>query len=459
MKPAAQTEERVAQVERNSNSLLYRWLEILRCPQCRGAFGVTGHGAARALRCANCAPSFVLHHGIPQLLKPERLQSIQDYCEKYDRLRLQEGWASTLPDFYSHLPFEDRTGRHVAEWRLRAQSFRRLQAWLEKEYGECTLRILDAGAGSGWMSRLLAETHHVLATDVNAGPHGLDAHSQEQRRFLAVQAELEHLPLAAHSFDLVLANASAHYANDARQFFVEAARVLRPHGKLIVMDSPVYRDQAAVAAAHERTRSYYARNGLPELAQNYGGLAHGLFIKPNAFDFNCLRRDFDNLALIKKWLREKLGKDSAARFPLWIGARLPLPEEDWRRGRPRAGALIAHEGKLLTYFFSGGKQQYWRIPGGGIENNETPEQAAVRELREELGLEITLRRTFGPYFFANKEHYYFLAETNAANLPPENASGFEEACVVNWLPLARLPEFDIRPAALKWELVEYFYGR
>lgn len=446
-------------MEQNSDNLFYRWLEILRCPQCRGRFGVTGHGAARALRCANCATSFVLDHGIPRLLKPERVESLNQFCALYDRLRLHEGWASAAPEFYAHLPFEDRTGKHVSEWRLRAHSFRQLQVWLEKEYGGRTLRILDAGAGSGWMSRLLAETHQVLATDVNAGDHGLDALAQEQRRFFAVQAESEHLPLAAHSFDLVIANASAHYAHDVRQFFAEAARVLRPHGKLIVMDSPVYRDEAAVAAAHARTCEYYARNGVPELAQNYGGLARGLFIKPNAFDFKCLRRDFGSLALIKKWLREKSGKESAARFPIWVGARLPLPNEDWHRGRARAGALLVHEGKLLTYFFNGAKQQYWRIPGGGIENGETPEQAAVRELREELGLEITLRRAFGPYFFANKEHYYFLAETNAANLPQENASGFEESCTVNWLPLARLAEFEFHSSALKWELVEYFHAR
>ncbi|NUO78460.1 methyltransferase domain-containing protein [candidate division KSB1 bacterium] len=397
---------------------------------------------------------FLTKHGIPQLLKPERAPSIREYCAKYDRLRLQEGWASTDPEFYLQLPFHDRTGRHVSQWQLRAQSFRQLQKWIEKTHGLQRLRILDAGAGSGWMSRLLAETHHVLATDVNGGAHGLNAHVQ--RRFLAVQAELDCLPLAANSFDLIIANASAHYANDVQQFFAEAARVLRPGGRLVVMDSPVYRDQAAVAAAHERTRDYYARNRVPELAQNYGGLARELFIKPSAFDFTCLRRDFDNFSPIKKWLREKLGKASAARFPIWIGARLPVPNEDWHFGRPRAGALLVRDNKLLTYFFNGNKQQYWRIPGGGIEEGESPEHAAVRELREELGLEITLRHRFGPYLFANKEHYYFLAETNSADLPQENASGFEESCTVNWLPLARLAEFELYSSALQWELVEYF---
>jgi ubiquinone/menaquinone biosynthesis C-methylase UbiE/ADP-ribose pyrophosphatase YjhB (NUDIX family)/uncharacterized protein YbaR (Trm112 family) len=447
-------------VERKSDfsyGFLYRWLGVLQCPQCRGHFVVRGHGEARALQCANCAAQYALARGIPKLLKPERAESVQSFCGKYDRLRLQEGWASDAPEFYSRLPFEDRAGRHVAEWRLRAQSFRQVQTWLEKNYGQQSLRILDAGAGSGWMSRLLAESHEVLATDVNAGAHGLDAHAREHRCFMAVQAELERLPLAANSFDLVLANASAHYASEVRTFFAEAARVLRPGGKLIVMDSPVYRDEAAAAAAHERTRAYYAGNGVPELVQNYGGLSHELFIKPNAFDFVCLRRDFSEAARFKKWLREKLGKESAARFPIWIGERLRLPKDDWQPDRSRAGALLIHENKLLTYFFNDAQARYWRIPGRGIEEGETPEQTAVRELREEMGLHVTLQRAFGPYHLADKSHWYFFAAADHAQLPEENAAGFEEDCAANWLPLARLHEFDLRPAALKWELMEYFF--
>ena len=448
----------LSQQERKSDfpeNLLYRWLGILHCPQCRGHFAVHGHGEQRVLQCTQCTAQYVCAQGVLQLLKPERTASIQNFCAKYDRLRLQEGWASTAPDFYALLPFEDRTGKHEHEWQLRARSFRRFQAWLAQEYGKQSLRILDAGAGSGWMSRLLAETHEVVATDVNAGAHGLNA--QAQRRFFAVQAELEHLPFVANSFDLIIANASAHYANEVRAFFAEAARVLRPGGKFVVLDSPVYRDQAAVAAAHERTRTYYADHGVPELAQNYGGLARELFLTPSLFAFYCMRRDFSAVASCKKWLREKFGKESAARFPIWLGARLPMPEENWKLDRSRAGALLVRDDKLLTYFFNGAKEKYWRIPGGGIEAHEAPEQAAIRELREELNLQITLQRAFGPYYSATRAQWYFLAATNSSELPHENAGGVEEDCVVNWLPLARLSEFDLRPAALKWELVEYLH--
>ena len=59
--------------------------------------------------------------------------------------------------------------------------------------------------------------------------------------------------------------------------------------------------------------------------------------------------------------------------------------------RMGAGALIFDEnGRFLlvnpTY------KEPWEVPGGVVEDNESPAQACVREVREELGLDIMLQR-------------------------------------------------------------------
>jgi 8-oxo-dGTP diphosphatase len=61
------------------------------------------------------------------------------------------------------------------------------------------------------------------------------------------------------------------------------------------------------------------------------------------------------------------------------------------RKRMGAGALFFNqEGALLlvkpTY------RDYWLLPGGAIEENESPFQACIREVHEELGLAFALGR-------------------------------------------------------------------
>ena len=307
-------------------ALLQRWLGLLRCPQCHGALALSNRDETLALQCQACPHRYPVTGGIPQLLRPERVPALEKFCAQYQALRLQEGWASTHPEYYLYLPFRDLSSRHVREWRLRARSFSWMQNWLKKYAGGCTLRILEAGAGSGWISQRLAECHEVIACDADAGAHGLGALPEKQRRFLAVRAELEDLPMAEHAFDLIIACASLHYAPNPETFFAQAHRILRPDGKLIVMDSPVYATHKAAAAAHQRSRAYYAQAGFPELANHYGGLLAQQFEQCREFNFVRKRRDFTQLGSFKKCLHEILGKEAAARFPIYIGQRLAAPE-------------------------------------------------------------------------------------------------------------------------------------
>ncbi|MCB8823439.1 NUDIX hydrolase [Microvirga rosea] len=69
------------------------------------------------------------------------------------------------------------------------------------------------------------------------------------------------------------------------------------------------------------------------------------------------------------------------------------------RRRPSARLLVLNTaGRVLLFHFSHQRgplagQAYWATPGGGLEEGETFQQAAIRELREETGLHI---ETIGP---------------------------------------------------------------
>ena len=50
--------------------------------------------------------------------------------------------------------------------------------------------------------------------------------------------------------------------------------------------------------------------------------------------------------------------------------------------------LIVHQNKILFRFHD--KHGKWLVPGGHIELNETPQEAALREVKEEVGIDVEL---------------------------------------------------------------------
>jgi 8-oxo-dGTP pyrophosphatase MutT (NUDIX family) len=60
----------------------------------------------------------------------------------------------------------------------------------------------------------------------------------------------------------------------------------------------------------------------------------------------------------------------------------------------RYQAAILHEGEILLiqHREHAGGRDYWLLPGGGREVDETPQQCLIREVQEETGLTVTVER-------------------------------------------------------------------
>ncbi len=74
-------------------------------------------------------------------------------------------------------------------------------------------------------------------------------------------------------------------------------------------------------------------------------------------------------------------------------------ERDWERAlgvRPSVSAVIFdRRGRLLLQQRSDGGQ--WGLPGGSVEIGESVTRATAREVREETGLTVSVRRLIGIY--------------------------------------------------------------
>lgn len=60
---------------------------------------------------------------------------------------------------------------------------------------------------------------------------------------------------------------------------------------------------------------------------------------------------------------------------------------------PVTCAIIIHQNKILVAKRSSKMSQsgLWEFPGGKVENNESKEECLIREIKEELGLEIIVK--------------------------------------------------------------------
>jgi SAM-dependent methyltransferase len=250
------------------------WGVALQCPRCGGRFDPTAkiEGGSARLRCSGCFFVIQTENGIWKALPPDREAYFQRFLREYQIVRAAEGRGSAGPEYYLALPYRDLSGCNEYQWAIRSRTFRYLEDKILPvlERGRRSpMKILDLGAGNGWMSyRLALRGHKPVAVDLLMNDQdGLGAAVHFRKHlpmlFPRFQSELDRLPFVDGQFQIAIFNASLHYSEDYERTLREAIRCLRTKASIIIADTAWYRrDESGQQMLAERRQAYISQYGF-----------------------------------------------------------------------------------------------------------------------------------------------------------------------------------------------------
>ncbi len=295
----------------------------LACPLCRSPL----EAAAGIAHCRGCAHTVEQKNGIWRMLRPDRVAVIENFLVDYTRIRLAEGRGSNDAEFYRNLPECPPAHPMAWQWRFHRQTWKSFRNEVLRTRGT-KLRVLDLGAGTGWLSNRLARLgHEPCAVDLSCnGQDGLEASRHFAGEWLRLQAEFDRLPLADASVDVAVFNASLHYSSDYSTTLKEALRVLVPGGWLAVLEAPVYEQQASgQRMVQERREAFLERygtasdslqsiqfltwDGVSELGRTLG------------LNWNIIRPWYGVRWRLRPWIARARNEREPSQFPILVAVR------------------------------------------------------------------------------------------------------------------------------------------
>jgi 8-oxo-dGTP diphosphatase len=120
--------------------------------------------------------------------------------------------------------------------------------------------------------------------------------------------------------------------------------------------------------------------------------------------------------------------------------------------RTRAGIVLIQGDKVALIERHRAGLDYFVFPGGGVDEGETPEQAAIREAMEELGVEVAIKQKVAEIQLGQKsKQVYFLVEKIAGEFGSGSGEEYTDAdpddpeegvYIPVWMPIDELSRHE-----------------
>ncbi len=116
--------------------------------------------------------------------------------------------------------------------------------------------------------------------------------------------------------------------------------------------------------------------------------------------------------------------------------------------RHRAAVFVLDNDKVLLFHRLKDGNEYYAVPGGGVEADETPEEAATRELKEETSLDVVLGEKIGELEEDGNRQYFYIARswngTPMLGGPEAERNSPDNSYRLEWIPCEKLGEINLR---------------
>jgi len=113
-----------------------------------------------------------------------------------------------------------------------------------------------------------------------------------------------------------------------------------------------------------------------------------------------------------------------------------------------AVALVDVDGRILISQRPRGKPMagLWEFPGGKMEIDESPEKALIREIKEELNIDVS-DKCLAPFTFASHkyERFHLLMPLYVCRVWEGNVKPMEKQAL-KWVRPKNLPKYPMPPA-------------
>jgi arsenite methyltransferase len=162
--------------------------------------------------------------------------------------------------------------------------------------------VLDLGSGAGFDCFLAAQkvgaTGRVIGVDMTPEMVAKARENAEKGGYANVEfrlGEIEHLPVADNSVDVIISNCVINLSIDKAQVFGEAFRVLKPKGRLMVSDImllkplPEFLEQSIVAYVGCVAGALQKQEYLQTVRS--AGFHQVKILKQTPFSLDCVRTD------------------------------------------------------------------------------------------------------------------------------------------------------------------------